>query len=214
MLKYIQPGSKIVLATHNRGKLREMQDALSNIEIEIIPQDHFAVPAVDEIYSTFVENALLKARHAVKHTGLPAIADDSGLHVEALNGAPGVFSARYAGSNASDQNNIEKLLEALKNIPDEERTAQFICVTVFLRHENDPLPLIFQASWEGKILKAPRGKQGFGYDPVFYVPTHDCSAAELPLVIKNQISHRGRALQELVHYLKMAIAHSRIAQNI
>lgn len=192
---------KIVLASNNPGKVREFNALLAGHDIEVVPQSAFDVPEAEETGLTFVENALLKARNAARHTGLPAIADDSGLEVDALKGAPGIYSARYAGPDASDADNVVKLLADLQGIPEAERTARFQCLLVLLRHEADPTPLICQGTWEGRILEAPRGDNGFGYDPVFFVPTHDCSAAELPPEEKNRISHRGQALRCLVERL-------------
>ena len=192
----------IVLASSNPGKVREINQLLSGLALHVRPQGEFGVSDAEETGLTFVENAILKARNAASHTGLPAIADDSGLEVDALNGAPGIYSARYAGSGASDQANLEKLLEALQDVPEAERTARFQCLLVYLRHAADPTPLICQGTWEGRILFAPRGEQGFGYDPVFYVPTHDCSSAELAPEVKNALSHRGQALRKLAAALK------------
>jgi len=192
---------KIVLASNNPGKVREFNALLAGHDIEVVPQSAFDVPEAEETGLTFVENALLKARNASRHTGLPAIADDSGLEVDALKGAPGIYSARYAGPDASDADNVAKLLADLQGIPEAERTARFQCLLVLLRHAEDPTPLICQGTWEGRILEAPRGENGFGYDPVFFVPTHDCSAAELPPEEKNRISHRGQALRCLVERL-------------
>lgn len=188
----------IVLASNNPGKVREFNALLAGHHTEVVPQSNFQVPDVEETGLTFVENALIKARNAALHTGLAAIADDSGIEVDALNGAPGIYSARYAGPGATDQANLEKLLLDLSDIPESERTARFQCLMVYLRHANDPTPLIFQGTWEGRILFAPRGTGGFGYDPVFFVPTHTCSSAELPPEIKNALSHRGQALRKLV----------------
>lgn len=190
-----------VLASNNLGKVREIQHLLTNSNIEIIPQSQFNVPEIEETGLTFVENAILKARQAAHFTKLPVIADDSGLCVDILQGAPGIYSARYAGKNANDQKNNEKLLQQLQNVPPEKRGAYFVCVMVLLKHENDPLPAIFQGIWRGNILLAAEGKNGFGYDPLFYVPTQQCSAAQLSLEIKNTISHRGQALQQLIQYL-------------
>lgn len=195
------PATQFVLASNNPGKVREIQHLLHNQQIEIIPQSQFSVPEIEETGLTFIENAILKARHAASITGLPAIADDSGICVDSLQGAPGIYSARFAGINTSDQKNNEKLLQQLQQIPKEKRNASYVCVMVLLRHANDPLPAIFQGIWSGNILFAPQGSGGFGYDPLFYVPTHHCSAAELPLSEKNKISHRGQALQQLVRYL-------------
>jgi len=192
---------RFVLASSNQGKLREINHLLAGLSIEGVPQTEFDVPDIEETGLTFVENAILKARNAAQHTGLPALADDSGIEVDFLRGEPGIYSARYAGKGASDRDNLNKLLVALKDIPDEERTARFQCLMVFMRHEKDPTPLICQGTWEGRILHAPRGENGFGYDPVFYVPTHNCSSAELEPTLKNQLSHRGQALQKLLNAL-------------
>lgn len=190
--------STIVLASNNPGKVREFNALLADHHIEVVPQSQFGVAEADETGLSFVENAILKARNAAAHTGLPAIADDSGLEVDALNGAPGIYSARYAGIGAGDRANLEKLLADLKDVPEAQRTARFQCLMVYMRHANDPTPLICQGTWEGRILFEPRGSQGFGYDPVFFVPTHDCSSAELPPEVKNALSHRGQALRKLV----------------
>jgi len=186
---------KIILASQNAGKLREFSNAFKNTDIELIPQNQLGVKEIIESGKTFIENAILKARHACQQTKLPAIADDSGLLVHALNHAPGLHSARYAGDKASAKENIQKLLAALKDIPDEKRQAYFYCVLVYLSHENDPTPIVCEAKWHGRILHHTQGEQGFGYDPIFYVPTENKSAAELPLETKNQISHRGQALR-------------------
>ena len=188
----------IVLASSNAGKLREFNQLLGGLDIEVVPQSQYSVHDADETGLTFVENAILKARNAAQHTNLPALADDSGLEVDALHGAPGIYSARYAGPKASDAENLEKLLAMLKDVPEEKRAARFQCVLVYLRHALDPTPLICQGTWEGHILPAPRGGNGFGYDPVFFVPTHACSAAELPAETKNALSHRGQALRQLL----------------
>jgi XTP/dITP diphosphohydrolase len=189
--------TRVVLATGNRGKVKEFSELLAGHDIEVVPQSDFAVPDAAETGLTFVENAILKARNAAAHTGLPAIADDSGLEVDHLNGAPGIYSARYAGDGGSAANNA-KLLEALSGVPEERRRARFQCVLVYLRHADDPTPLICQGTWEGRILEAPRGDAGFGYDPLFYVPDEGCSAAELPAERKNRLSHRGQALRCLL----------------
>ncbi len=199
----------IVLATNNAGKLHEFKILFKSLKtLSIIAQTDFQVSSVEETGSTFVENAILKARHACLHTKLPAIADDSGLVVDALQGKPGVFSARYAGEKASDAENIKKLLLSLKSVPIENRAARFCCVLVYLSHADDPLPLIAKGSWEGTILSSPTGKDGFGYDPIFYVPTHHLSAAQLPIEIKNQLSHRGQAMRKLVQLLTQKIHHA------
>jgi XTP/dITP diphosphohydrolase len=187
----------IILASSNTGKVREINQLLEQLHFKVRPQSEFGVPDADETGLTFVENAILKARNAAAHTGLPAIADDSGLEVDALHGAPGIYSARYAGMGASDQANLDKLLVALRDVPEAERGARFQCVLVYLRHADDPTPLICQGTWEGRILFESRGENGFGYDPVFYVPTHDCASAQLAPEVKNALSHRGQALREL-----------------
>lgn len=187
--------TSIVLASSNLGKIREIQAILQNDNI--LPQSQFNVVEAAETGSTFVENAIIKARNAAAHCGLPAIADDSGLVVDALNGAPGVISARYAGDGASDQANLDKVLWAMQDVPSEQRTARFICVMVYLKHANDPTPVIAQGVWEGRILSQPVGENGFGYDPIFWVDTHQCSSAQLAPDIKNSLSHRGQALQKL-----------------
>jgi len=188
----------IVLASSNAGKLREFSQLLGGLQLEVVPQSQYNVADADETGLSFVENAILKARNAAQHTGLPALADDSGLEVDALHGAPGIYSARYAGPQASDAENLAKLLALLKDVPEEKRGARFQCVLVYLRHALDPTPLICQGSWEGRILTAPRGASGFGYDPLFFLPTHACSAAELPAQTKNTLSHRGQALRLLL----------------
>lgn len=188
----------IVLASSNPGKLREFNQLLGSLQIEVLPQSHFNVADAEETGLSFVENALIKARHAAQHTNLPALADDSGLEVDALRGAPGIYSARYAGAGASDAQNLEKLLNEMRDIPPPRRSARFQCVLVYLRHALDPTPLICHGTWEGSILSKPCGSNGFGYDPVFYVPGHSCSAAELDAMTKNSLSHRGQALRELL----------------
>lgn len=194
--------SRLVLASGNKGKLREINQLLHGLHIAAIPQTEFGVPDVEETGLTFVENAIIKARNAAEHSGLPALADDSGIEVDALNGEPGIYSARYAGKGATDEANLVKLLQAIKDVPEAERTARFQCVMVYMAHAKDPTPLICQGTWEGRILYQPRGENGFGYDPVFYVPTHDCSAAELVSDIKNQLSHRGQALRKFLGLLQ------------
>ncbi len=193
---------EIVLASSNPGKVREINQLLATLDLHVQPQSEFGVVDAEETGLTFVENAILKARNAARHTGLPAIADDSGIEVDALNGAPGIYSARFAGEGASDQQNLDKLLAELEGLPEAQRSARFQCLMVFLQHANDPTPLICQGTWEGRILLAARGDNGFGYDPVFYVPTHDCSSAELPADVKNALSHRGQALRKLVAALQ------------
>lgn len=189
---------KIVLASGNPGKVREINQMLAGLHLSVVPQSDFEVTEAEETGLTFVENAILKARNAARFTQLAAIADDSGLEVDALHGAPGIYSARYAGSGAGDKANLLKLLEDIKNVPDEKRSARFQCVLVYLRHEHDPTPVICQGTWEGRLLRAPVGDNGFGYDPIFFVPTHNCSSAQLPPEVKNSLSHRGQALRKLV----------------
>ncbi|REL32184.1 RdgB/HAM1 family non-canonical purine NTP pyrophosphatase [Thalassotalea euphylliae] len=195
--------SKIVLATGNQGKVKELANLLAEHQIEVLPQSQFDVPDVAETGTTFVENAIIKARHAAKITGLPAIADDSGLEVDALNGAPGVYSARYSHdvtNSVSDASNNDKLLSALADVAASERTARFHCVLVYMRHADDPTPVICHGVWEGSILTEKRGEQGFGYDPLFWVEAHQCSSAELTRSDKNKLSHRGKALAQLVKH--------------
>lgn len=193
---------KTVLASNNPGKVREFNQLLSGLNMEVIPQSEFNVEEIEETGLSFVENAILKARNAARCTGLPSIADDSGIEVDALRGAPGIYSARFNGVDASDEQNLQKLLAELSGVPDEKRSARFQCLLVFMRHDLDPTPLICQGTWEGRILPAPQGENGFGYDPVFYVPGEDCSSAELPSATKNRLSHRGQALQKLLAGLK------------
>ncbi len=192
----------MVLASGNSGKIAEINALLLDTGIRVRSQGDFGVCEAAETGLTFVENALQKARHAARETGLAAIADDSGLEVDALGGAPGIHSARYAGQGASDADNIAKLLAAMTDIAEPERTARFQCVMVALRHAEDPTPVICQGTWEGCIVMAPRGRAGFGYDPVFFVPSHGITAAELDPEVKNALSHRGQALRELVRRLE------------
>ena len=191
---------RVVLASSNKGKVREFSELLAGRGMTVVPQSDFAVPDADETGLTFVENAILKARNAAVHTGLAAIADDSGLEVDYLNGAPGIYSARYAGEGGSAANNV-KLLEALADVATEQRGARFQCVLVYLRHADDPTPVICQGTWEGRILTALRGEAGFGYDPLFWVPEEGCSSAELSAERKNELSHRGQALRCLLKAL-------------
>jgi len=181
----------VVLASGNVGKLRELDAVLAPLGLTLKPQSEFGVPDVEETGLSFVENAIIKARAAASHSGLPAIADDSGLEVDYLDGAPGIYSARYSG--AGDAANNARLLQELRDVPEAQRSARFQCVLVYMRHALDPTPLVCQASWEGTILLAPAGEHGFGYDPLFYVPEHQCSSAQLPPEIKNRISHRAKA---------------------
>ena len=194
--------SKIVLASGNAGKLKELSVPLSELDMDIIPQSDFNVSEAEETGLTFVENALIKARNACLHTSLPAIADDSGIEVDALNGEPGIYSARYSGLGATNQQNLEALLNTLKDTPEPKRTARYQCVIVYLRHARDPTPIICQASWEGKILLTPVGKGGFGYDSIFWVKESNCSAAELTLHQKYTVSHRGKAIRQLLGHLQ------------
>ena len=189
---------KIVLASNNAGKLREIQAVLDQQRFQLIQQSEFKVADVAETGTTFVENAIIKARHAAQQTKLPALADDSGIEVDALQGAPGVYSARYAGEDANDKANNSKLLTELEGTPEAQRSARFQCVLVYMRHAHDPMPLICQGTWEGRILYKESGANGFGYDPLFFVPTHGCSSAELDPAEKNRISHRAQALQKLI----------------
>jgi XTP/dITP diphosphohydrolase len=194
--------SKIILASNNVGKLREFKNLFSSIAINIVPQSEFNVEDAVEDGLSFVENAIIKARHAAKITKHAAIADDSGLEIDALSGQPGIYSARFSGEHGNDKAHNQLVLKKMAGIAHQQRTARFQCVLAFMRHENDPTPLICQASWEGFILKAECGDDGFGYDPLFYVPEHDCTAAQLPADLKNKMSHRAQALQILLMALK------------
>jgi len=188
----------VVLASGNAGKLRELGAMLDTLDIEVRPQSDFDAPEAEETGLTFIENSIIKARSACLHCGLPSIADDSGIEVDALNGAPGIYSARYAGPGADDQKNNLKLVEALKDIPPEERTARYRACLVYMRHAEDPAPLIAEGVWEGLIIDTPRGERGFGYDPYFLVPELNKTGAELGAEHKNKISHRAKALQILL----------------
>lgn len=194
--------SRVVLASSNRGKLGEFAALLAGTGITVVSQGELGVPDIEETGLSFVENAILKARNAAQHTGLAALADDSGLEVDALDGAPGIYSARYAGAGAGDGANVARLLRELAAVPAERRSARFRCLIVYLRHALDPTPLICQGTWEGRILFEPRGTNGFGYDPVFHIPTHDCASAELPPEVKNRLSHRGQAMALLLAALR------------
>lgn len=191
---------QIVLASGNQGKIKEIQAILKNQSV--IPQSQFNVEEAEETGSTFIENAIIKAKNAALHCNSAAIADDSGLVVDALDGAPGVISARYAGVGSSDQDNLLKLLKDLKGVPKALRTARFVCVIVLMRHANDPLPIIAQGTWEGIILDHSVGNNGFGYDPIFWVPSHQKASAELSSEVKNSLSHRGQALAQLTQLLQ------------
>lgn len=192
---------KAVLASSNAGKIKEFNSLLANCGFDIVAQGSLGIEAAEETGLTFIENALLKARHASAQSGLPAFADDSGIEVDALNGEPGIYSARFAGEHASDNDNCNKLLNELQHVPTERRQARYQCVLVYLRHAKDPTPLIAQGQWEGVILESPRGDGGFGYDPLFWVPTHKCASAELEKSEKNRISHRALAMQRLFRLL-------------
>ena len=190
---------QLVLASNNPGKIREISAILAPLAIEVIPQAQLNIPEADEPHGTFIENALAKARHAAVASGLPALADDSGICVDALDGAPGVYSARFAGDPRSDERNNQRLLELLAL--SDNRTAHYYCVIVVLRHVDDPQPLIAEGEWQGEVLRAPRGTGGFGYDPLFLDPTIGLTGAELPMEKKNRISHRGKALTLLAERL-------------
>lgn len=194
--------TKVVLATGNQGKVKEMANLLAEFGFEVHAQSEFNVSDVAETGTTFIENAIIKARHAAQETGLAAIADDSGLEVDALKGAPGIYSARYAGENANDSDNIDKLLDALKDVPEAQRTARFHCVLVLMQHAEDPTPLVCHGQWEGRILNERHGENGFGYDPVFWIEELGCSSAQLAPEQKKQHSHRGQALQKLFKALQ------------
>lgn len=189
---------KIVLATSNMGKIAELQDMLKELLIEWIPQSQLNIVDAEETGKTFIENAIIKARHASKISGLPALADDSGLVVDALHGAPGIYSARYAGKETSAVDRNKKLLDEMKNVKKNDRSAAYHCVLALVEHEQDAVPLICHGIWEGSILFEPKGDHGFGYDPIFYVPTHRCAAAELSTTEKNRISHRGQVVEQLL----------------
>lgn len=191
-----------MLASGNAGKLREFFRILGDAGFEIVPQSDYDVVDVPETGLTFVENAIIKARNASQQTGLPALADDSGIEVDALNGRPGIYSARYSGEG--DDANNQKLLDEMKDVPDDKRTARFRCCIVYMRHAEDPSPLIADASWEGTIMHKLSGENGFGYDPLFFVPTHNTSSAELDADEKNAISHRGKALEQILKLMKDA----------
>ena len=189
---------KIVLATGNKGKLREFKDLLAAHEIEVSPQSDYDITPPEETGLSFVENAILKARYAAKITGLPALADDSGIAIDALQGAPGIYSARFAGEGASDQDNIDLALKKLEGVDEPQRSAQFHCVLVYMAHAEDPTPVICHGRWPGFITRTQSGREGFGYDPIFWVPESACTAAELAKQEKNRVSHRAQAIRELL----------------
>lgn len=197
--------NKVVLASSNKGKLFEFQQLLANSNLVIVPQSNFNIEDAEETGLSFVENAIIKARHASNFTGLAAIADDSGLEVDALMGQPGIYSARYAGNHNSDYDNNQKLLNALENVPERDRTARFQCLLVYMRHPTDPVPLICQGTWEGRILFEATGENGFGYDPLFFVPEKKCSSAQLDPHVKNTLSHRGKAMSQLLRYFESSL---------
>jgi XTP/dITP diphosphohydrolase len=192
------PGRALVLASGNPGKLRELKGMLDPLGWEVRPQSDWGISEAVEDGLSFIENALIKARHASNHTGFPALGDDSGLVVDALNGAPGIYSSRFAGAGADDSANNRKLLKALEGVPESARTAHFYCAMALVRHAGDPAPLLASGKWDGRILEIPAGAGGFGYDPLFHVPGQGCSSAELPGKIKNRLSHRGQALSEMM----------------
>ena len=194
---------KLVLASANPGKIKELQELLADQDITIVPQGDLSIPDIEETGLTFVENAILKARNAAALSGLSAIADDSGLEVDYLLGAPGIYSARYAGSDANDTTNREKLLAALLDVPAKNRNARYQTVIVYLRHAEDPTPIICQGTWEGRIAFEDRGSEGFGYDPIFYVPETDCHAAELDKATKHRLSHRGKAIAQFLQHMNL-----------
>jgi len=192
---------KVTVASSNKGKLAEFQQLLSGLNFDVVPQSEFQVPDAIENGLSFVENAIIKARHASKLTGLPAIADDSGLEVDFLNGAPGIYSSRFSGENATDEKNNQRLLSLLQEVEENERTARFQCLLVYMRHPEDPTPIICQGTWEGLITLNPEGDNGFGYDPLFFIPEFNCTSAQLEKTQKNKISHRGKAMAQLLKRL-------------
>lgn len=202
-------GSRLVVASSNCGKLTEIREVLGDLAIELVPQRDLGIEDADETASTFIENALLKARQAARRSGLPALGDDSGICVDALGGGPGLYSARYAGAHGDAAANIARLLAALHGVPDERRGAHFYCVLVLLTHADDPSPLIAEARWHGRILQVPRGSRGFGYDPVFFDPLLGAGAAELDAPVKNRVSHRGQALARLRELLQERVGGQR-----
>jgi XTP/dITP diphosphohydrolase len=196
---------RIVLASGNAGKIRELTDLLGPIGMEVVPQSQWQVEECEETGLTFVENAILKARNAARHTGLPALADDSGIEVDYLQGQPGIYSARYSGPEGDDRQNNEKLLSALQDVPPQRRTARFRCVMAFLAHADDPSPILAEGTWEGLVATEPRGNSGFGYDPIFYLPEFGCTSAELPVAEKNRLSHRGQAVRTMAERLRQRL---------
>ncbi len=196
---------QIVIASGNTDKLSEIKALLNGLDIDVVPQSAFDISEADETGLSFVENAIIKARHAARLTKLPAIADDSGIEVDVLNGKPGIHSARYAGAGASDEMNLQLLLSRVRQTGEQYAIARFQCVMVYLRHAQDPTPLIAQGTWQGHLVDEPRGDFGFGYDPIFYVPDHGCTSAELPPQVKNSISHRAQALQLLLEKLSATL---------
>ncbi len=198
---------QIVLATSNPGKIAELQTLLSSLPIEWIPQSELDISSIEETGKTFIENAIQKARHASRLSGLPALADDSGLVIDALDGAPGVYSARYAGVNATAAERNQKILDEMIDFDEHDRTAAYHCVLALVEYEDDPVPLICHGIWEGSILRQPRGENGFGYDPIFYVPTHKKSAAELSTAEKNSLSHRGQVVDQMLEVFHAMIEH-------
>lgn len=193
---------RVVLASGNAGKLRELHALLAPLGMDVVAQSDFDITGVEETGQSFVENAILKARHGARVSGLPAIADDSGIMVDALGGAPGIYSARYAGDGASDEENLDLLLENLKDVPDPGRGARFVCLAVYMGHADDPCPIVCEGIWPGRIIHAPRGKDGFGYDPIFFVEDCGCTSAELEPARKNAISHRALAMGALIDRLR------------
>lgn len=196
---------RIVLASGNAGKIRELTELLRPIGVEVVPQSRWQVEECEETGLTFVENAILKARNAARYTGLPALADDSGIEVDFLRGQPGIFSARYSGPDGNDRRNNEKLLEAMQGVPPGDRGARFRCVMAFLEHAEDPSPIITEGSWEGRVAESESGTRGFGYDSVFYLPERGCTAAELPDAEKNRLSHRGHAVRAMAQRLSQRL---------
>ena len=196
---------RIVLASGNAGKIRELTELLGPIGLEVVPQSQWQVEECEETGLTFVENAILKARNAARHTGLPALADDSGIEVDSLQGQPGIYSARYSGPEGDDRQNNEKLLAALQDVPPELRTARFRCVMAFLTHADDPSPILAEGTWEGLVASEPAGGGGFGYDPIFYLPEFGCTSAELPAAEKNRLSHRGQAVRTMAERLRQRL---------